>query len=170
VILTGDRLGKDGKLASAIKGRALRVVYPAHLDAAGHMVPKTIAYALVDLPDWAERQTGPVMTVDGKVATGVSRGLLGAAEHAPDALAVLPASTRASVADPQLADAAPTAALAGLLLNRVRPQPRPSTRSRPRPRRSSPPARSNRRAPFLRLEATHEPVQHLRAPARNHHR
>jgi hypothetical protein len=109
VILTGDRLGKDGKLASAIKGRALRVVYPAHLDAAGHMVPKTIAYALVDLPDWAERQTGPVMTVDGKVATGVSRGLLGAAEHAPDALAVLPASTRASVADPQLADAAPTA-------------------------------------------------------------
>lgn len=109
VILAADRLGKGARLASAIKARALRVVYPAHLDAAGRMVPKTMAYALVDLPEWAERQTGSVTMGDGRVATDISRGLLGAAEHAPDALAVLPASARVSVADPQLADAAPAA-------------------------------------------------------------
>jgi conjugal transfer pilus assembly protein TraV len=109
VILAADRLGKDGRGAAAgPNGHALRVVYPAHRDGSGRMVPKTIAYALVDLPEWAERQTGPVMSVDGKVSTGVSRGLLGAAEHAPDALAMLPASTRMASAEPQQAAAPPT--------------------------------------------------------------
>jgi conjugal transfer pilus assembly protein TraV len=109
VILTTDRRGRPDRFVPPIGRRALRVAYPAHLDDAGRMVPKTIAYALVDLPEWAERQTGPVLTADGKVTSGVSRGLLGAAEHAPDALALRAASPRLPASEDQSLPTSPSA-------------------------------------------------------------
>lgn len=112
VILAADRLGRPEHFVPPIGRRALRVTYPAHLDATGRMVPKTIAYALVDLPEWAERQSGPVLTADGKVTSGVSRGLLGAAEHAPDALALRATSPRLPSGEDQPLPAAPPSPVA----------------------------------------------------------
>ena len=86
IIYPADRPGNDGKVVAALGGRALKVIYPAHLGLDGKVVPKRIAYALVDLPAWQE----PV-TADGRVSDTISHGLLGAAQNAPDALMMISA-------------------------------------------------------------------------------
>jgi conjugal transfer pilus assembly protein TraV len=87
IIYPPDRPGKDGRVTASLSGRALKVVYPAHLGSDGKVVPKRIAYALVDLPEWQE-----VVTADGRVTDAVSHGLLGAAQNAPDALMMVSAA------------------------------------------------------------------------------
>lgn len=85
IIYPAERPGKDGK-AVALGGRALKVIYPAHLGVDGKVVPKHIAYTPVNLPAWQE-----VVTADGRVTDAVSHGLLGAAQNAPDALMMVSA-------------------------------------------------------------------------------
>jgi conjugal transfer pilus assembly protein TraV len=95
IIYPADRPGKDGMVTASLSGRALKVVYPAHLGSAGKVVPKRIAYALVDLPEWQE-----VVTADGRVTDAVSHGLLGAAQNAPDALMMVSAAANVPGASP----------------------------------------------------------------------
>lgn len=84
VLVPGDQVAKDAHLAASLGGRALRVVFPAHAGAGGQIVPKRIAYARVDLTDWDGFQNEPTFTVDGKISTRLSKGLLGAAVNAPE--------------------------------------------------------------------------------------
>ncbi len=100
IIYPADRPGKDGKVAVSLNGRALKVIYPAHLGSDGKVVPKRIAYALVDMPEWQE-----VVTADGRVTDAVSHGLLGAAQNAPDALMMVSAAAT-DVPEPSLPAAA----------------------------------------------------------------
>ena len=87
IIYPSDRPGKDGRVTASLSGRALKVIYPAHLGLDGKVVPKRIAYALVDLPEWQE-----VVTADGRVTDSFSHGLLGAAQNAPEALMMVSAA------------------------------------------------------------------------------
>jgi hypothetical protein len=108
IIYPADRPGDDGKGGKAVasfSGRALKVIYPAHLGSDGKVVPRHIAYALVDLPEWQE-----VVTADGRVTNAVSHGLLGAAQNAPDALMVVSAAgTSPGVSPPAVAHGGGTA-------------------------------------------------------------
>jgi len=88
IIDPAERPGRAGKVVAAISGHSLKVVYPAHLGSDGKVVPRRIAYALVDLPDWQE-----IVTADGQVNDPVSHGLLGAAQNAPDALMMVTAAS-----------------------------------------------------------------------------
>lgn len=99
VVVPVDGERKGAKVLAGLSGRALRVSYPAHIGSDGRVVPKHIAYALVDLPDWQDVQ-GPLLTVDGRVANGPSRGLLGAAQAAPDAFALSSSTGAKSVIAP----------------------------------------------------------------------